>query len=179
MKKIILASLVASLVMVMSLSSYGQVATTTPQFVNHASSPENSISKDVSNKLGRSDVNSKAVRNFVKAFKDVSDEKWYKAEDGFISKFYLNDTRYQVAYGKKGNWLFTIRTYDEDKLPKPLRHIVKSSYYDYAILVVQEIEQPRDNLTYIVHLVGKTEIINLRLTGDGEMDEYEKIKKLN
>jgi hypothetical protein len=98
--------------------------------------------------------------------------------------FILDDINYRVDYDKKGIWLHTIRTYNENKLPSDVRHLVKSSYYDYNIIVVQEIEIPwepfmdfpTDLFTYIVHLEGKTKLINLRVS-NGEMDEWEKFDK--
>jgi hypothetical protein len=82
---------------------------------------------------------------------------------------------YRVDYDK-GHWLHTIRTYDENELPKDIRHLVKSSYHDYNIYLVLEIEKPRDTFTYIVHLEGKTEWINVRVSS-GVMDEFQKFQK--
>src|SRR5262245_51290483 len=82
---------------------------------------------------------------------------------------------YRVDY-YKGQWLHTIRTYDENELPRDIRHLVKSSYYDYHISLVLEIEKPRDSFTYIVHLDGKTEWISVRVSS-GRMDEFQKIQK--
>jgi hypothetical protein len=42
---------------------------------------------------------------------------------------------------------------------------------------VQEIERPREPFTYVVHLEGKTKLINLRVS-DGEMDQWQKFDKL-
>jgi len=33
------------------------------------------------------DVSIKAMRDFVKSFKDVQEEKWYKVSGGFVSSF--------------------------------------------------------------------------------------------
>jgi len=43
-------------------------------------------------------------------------------------------------------------------------------------MFVQEIEKPRETFTYVVHLEGKTKLINLRVS-NGEMDEWQKIDK--
>jgi hypothetical protein len=82
---------------------------------------------------------------------------------------------YRVDYDK-GGWLHTIRTYNENELPKDIQHLVKSAYHDYNIYLVIEIEKPRDTFTYIVHLEGKTEWINVRVSSGG-MDEFQKIQK--
>jgi hypothetical protein len=177
MKKIIFTGFGITLsVLAITLASYGQATATGLRVSNNIFSIENSFSKSNVNTLRRSDVNSKAVRNFVRSYKNVSNEKWYKVQDGFIAMFILYDINYRVDYDKKGNWLHTMRTYDEDKLPPDVRHLVKSSYYDYNITFVQEIEIPREPFTYVVHLEGKTKLIILRVS-NGEMDEWQKFDK--
>jgi len=185
MKRISFTGLGITLPMLaISLISYGQTTKTGLGVSNNISSAESSASKTKVSTLDRSDVRSKAVREFVRSYKNVSNEKWYNTQDGFIAMFILDDINYRVDYDKKGIWLHTIRTYNENKLPSDVRHLVKSSYYDYNIIVVQEIEIPwepfmdfpTDLFTYIVHLEGKTKLINLRVS-NGEMDEWEKFDK--
>ena len=121
-------------------------------------------------------ISSKAVRNFTKEFKQTSDEAWFVVDDGFVVKFTQNEVETRADYDKKGNWLHTIRTYGENKLPADIRHLVKSSYYDYNILQVQEIEKPSNAFTYIVHLEGPAKLINLKVI-NGEMEEWQRFDK--
>jgi hypothetical protein len=158
------------------LISYGQATKTGLRLSNNIPSVRNSTSKTNVGTLHRGDVNSKAVRNFVRVYKNISGEKWYEIPDALIAIFTFNDINYRIDYDKKGNWLHTMRTYSENKLPADIRHLVKSSYYDYNIMFVQEIEKPRETFTYVVHLEGKTKLINLRVS-DGEMDEWQKFDK--
>ena len=126
--------------------------------------------------IDRNNVNSRVVKNFIRSYKDVSGEKWFEMKSGFVAMFSLDDIDYQVAYNKKGNWIRTIRSYGEVKLPQDLRHTIKSTYYEYDINRVQEIEKPVDPIAYIIQLVGKTELINLRIC-DGEMTVLQKFNK--
>jgi len=185
MKKSIFTGLGITLPMLaISLIFYGQASAAGLSFSDNISSAESSASKINVGTLQRSDIRAKAVRNFVRSYKNVSNEKWYNVQDGFIAMFILDDINYRVDYDKKGNWLHTIRTYDENKLPSDVRHLVKSSYYDYNIIVVQDIEIPwepfmgfaTNPFIYIVHLEGKTKLINLRVS-NGEMDEWQKFDK--
>lgn len=121
-------------------------------------------------------VSPPVVRSFLKVYKDVSDEKWIEVKDGFVAMFSQNGKDYQVAYTKRGNLVHTIRSYNEDVMSQELRRIVKSTYYDYNINRVHEIETPRDPITYIVQLEGKTELINLKIY-EGEMEEIQKFNK--
>jgi len=121
-------------------------------------------------------INSKAVRDFSTQFKQAANEAWFVTDGGFVVKFKQDGVETRADYNKKGNWLHTIRTYDENKLPADVRHLVKSSYYDYDIVQVQEIEKPSNVFTYIVHLEGKTKLINLRIS-DEHMEEWQKFDK--
>lgn len=121
-------------------------------------------------------INLKAIRDFTKEFKQAQDATWFVIDDGFVVKFKQNGIETRADYNKKGIRLHTIRTYDESKLPTGIRHQVKSTYYDYDIVQVQEIEKPANAFTYIVHLEGKTKLINLRIS-DGDMEEWQKFDK--
>ena len=174
MKKIFLSSISGMVLLISALAVSGQLAS------NHVKPPERFI---ISNKpesenylaiVGR--VSPPVIRNFLKTYKDVSDEKWIAVKEGFVALFNLNDIDYQVAYTKKGDLIRTIRSYNEDKMPLDIRHIVKSIYYDFEINRAHEIETPRDPITYVVQLVGKKELINLEIY-DGEMEVLQRFNK--
>ena len=116
------------------------------------------------------------MTNFHKAFKNVSDEKWYEMPDATRVKFTLNEVHYAVDYDKKGQWIHTIRTYDAKQLPADVRQEVRASYMDYSIICVKEITVPHNEKTYIVYLEGPSNFINLRIA-NGEMDEWQKYDK--
>jgi hypothetical protein len=121
-------------------------------------------------------VSPKAVNNFHKTFKNVSDERWFELADATRAKFSLNNIHYIVDYDKKGNWLHTIRTYDEKDLQADVRLQVKMTYFDYSIICVKEITLPHSDRTYVVYLEGPSNYINLRIA-NGEMDEWQKYNK--
>lgn len=176
MKRSIFTSLGITLpLLAISLVSYGQATTSGLRFSNEVPTTENSFSKTGST-LSRADVKSRAAKNFATTYKSVSSEKWYEMPNGLSAMFTSKDVRCRVDYDKKGYWLRAIRTYDENELPSDLRHLVKSSYYDYSIIAVHEIEQPKGNFTYIAHLEGKTKMINLRIH-DGDIEEWQKFDK--
>ncbi|HEY4151540.1 MAG TPA: hypothetical protein VGM41_21525, partial [Chitinophagaceae bacterium] len=95
-----------------------------------------------------------AVRDFMKRFKDPAGARWYKMPDGdLLVKFEVPDIAYRVAYTGRGSWIYTIQTYYEKKMPRDIRGIVKSVYYDYSITQVEEIEHTDATGTvYLVHL---------------------------
>lgn len=125
-------------------------------------------------------INSKAIRAFEKSFKNASGERWYEMPDGYRAKFTIkgmkSDITYKVDYDKKGSWTHTILSYDEKELAKDIRDQVKTNYFDYSIVYVDCIMMPHNQNTYVIHLEGATNWINVRIA-DGEMDELQKYNK--
>jgi hypothetical protein len=169
------------LLLITAITAHGQLASVNvePSEDNISSGklPANSISID------RGHVNSRVLKTFRKTFDNVSGEKWYQLQIGFVALFNRDGIKYQVAYGKNTNWLYTIRTYDESKLPADVRSLVKSTYYDYNITLVQEIdrdpqtfERELSPLTYLIHMEGKNSLVIAKVC-DGEMQEWRKFKK--
>src|SRR5215467_7247822 len=128
-------------------------------------------------RVNRNDINVKALRHFIKNYEDLSSEKWYATTDLVVALFSLRDIDYRVDYNSRnGNWIETFRTYSEAKMSPDLKDAVMSSYRDYTIFQIQEIEQPLHPLNYIVHLEGKARLINVRIY-NGEMQEDQNFKQ--
>jgi hypothetical protein len=165
MKKISLISLAGIFIMSLGFTAKGQDAISKIQPITTA------INVD------RNDINVNALRHFARNFNDASSEKWYATTDLVVALFSLREIDYRVDYNiRNGNWIETFRTYSEAKMSADLKQSVKSSYHEYSIFQVQEIEQPLHPLNYIVHLEGKTRLINLRIY-DGEMREEQNYKQ--
>jgi hypothetical protein len=164
MKKIFFVSF-AGMFILLSITTSGQDALGKIQPLNHAI------------RINRNDIKGNALRHFVKNFNDASAEKWYATPDLLVALFSFRDIDYRVDYSSRnGNWIETFRTYSEAKMSPDLKQAVRSSYHDYTIFQVQEIEQPLHPLNYIVHLEGKARLINLRIY-DGEMQEEQNFKQ--
>jgi hypothetical protein len=176
MKQIFLTGLTAIYLLVAGITANGQLAGNDMHPSGDFTFFKKDDSKNFPGFAAKNSVNSRAIRNFIQSYKGVSNEQWFEVKDGFVAMFSLNDVDYQVAYDKKGNLLRTIRTYGEGKLSQDLRHVVKSTYYDYNINLVQEIEKPLSPVIYIIQLVGKTELINLKIC-DGEIEVLQKFNK--
>jgi len=165
MRKIFLAALPGAFILSLSLTSEGQDAINKFQPISTAMH------------VSRNDINVNALRHFAKNFNEASSERWYATRDLFVALFSFRDIEYRVDYNSRnGNWIETFRTYSEAKMSPDLKQSVKSSYYDYTIFQVQEIEQPLHPVNYIVHLEGKAKLINLRIY-NGEIEEEQNFKQ--
>ncbi len=136
---------------------------------------DNTRDKELPNYIGNSRLSTKAVKNFSKAFKTSVNATWYETSDGFMAKFKKDDIETKVFYDPKGRWMGNVRNYQENNLPKEIRHRVKSTYYDYSIFWVQEVTVG-DITAYLVKIEDKTSIKTIRIVED-EMEEYEAFEK--
>jgi hypothetical protein len=121
-------------------------------------------------------IHSKALRDFNSRFNHAMEAKWFAIPSGYFTCFKVDGFNNRAFYDKKGRWQASLKMFGEDKLPKDIRKIVKSTYYDYAITIVEEVDVA-DSLVYIVHLDDGDTIKNLRVTQEGEMDILSDFKK--
>ena len=165
MKRIFFVALLGTSVTTICTTSNAQIAFTKAQAL------------DAAVNVSRNDVNVKALRHFVRNFNETSAEKWYATPELVVALFRFGDIDYRVDYNiRNGNWIETFRTYKEANMSAHLKEAVRSSYHEYTIFQVQEIEQPLHPLNYIVHLEGRARLINLRIY-DGQMQEEQNFKQ--
>ena len=120
-------------------------------------------------------IHTKAVKDFTKTYKNAGDARWFVISDGFLAEFKQGGIKTKVFYDRKGRGVGSIREYLEDQLPRNIRHIVKSQYYDYNIYYVQEVSVS-DKIAYLVKIEDKTSLKTIRVL-NGEMTEIEAFKK--
>jgi len=75
----------------------------------------------------------------------------------------------RVGYNRKGNRQYTLRYYDEKKLPGEVWNNVKSTYYAYTILTIAEVDL-NDQPVYIIYMQDKTHLKTIGVY-DGEIKE--------
>jgi hypothetical protein len=163
------------LVIAFSVTANGQFAFVEPSKKNIPSYLR-TAKENISENIYYNNISTRAIRDFVLNFPEVSNENWFSTTELFVAMFTLNDINYRIDYDRKGNWIETFRTYEEKNLIEDVRQSVKSSYYDYKIYLVQEIQQPFHPNVYIIHLEGKKRLINLQVC-NGVLYEWQKFKK--
>lgn len=122
-------------------------------------------------------IHMRAVRDFVSRHENATDVAWFTVPDGFVVRFVADSMHSRSAYRKGGQWVYTIRQYEEARLSKAIRHIVKSTYYDYSITLVEQIELPDEPVKYVVHLQDAVSWKNV-LVSNGQLNLIEDRKKL-
>lgn len=114
------------------------------------------------------DISIKAVRHFIKNYKKINTENWYKISDGFIASFTKDSIQTKVFYDLKGRWHCTLNAFGESKLPADIRDKVKSKYYDFNILVAYQIMH-ENGVVYIIKIDNAKKLKILKIT-DGEIE---------
>lgn len=122
------------------------------------------------------DINVRAMRDFVSRYGDVPDAVWHRTKDCFIAVFFRDSIQYRVIYTSRGDLGFIMKYYEERRMARNIRAQVKSTYYDYKIFIVQEIESPNHPTVYIVNLQGDTDWKKVKLF-QGEMEVMEEFNK--
>ena len=123
---------------------------------NPTSSPRGIRTISDSGSLRLNERNPEAVRNFARDFGNVSNARWIKSANGFIAYFIHDNIQNWIIYNSKGSREFMIRDYYEEKLPRNVRHTVKSAYYDFSIFCVNEITV-KEITTYVITLKNKSD----------------------
>lgn len=114
-------------------------------------------------------INIRAVRDFLKRNKTAIDAEWRVIDDGFVVKYSCNNKNCRTVYNKKGEFLYTIRQYEEAQMPRDVRTLVKSRYFDHAITLVEEIDRPSKSIVYVIHMQDATTLVNVQVS-DGEIE---------
>jgi hypothetical protein len=175
MKKNLIALVVVS---VTTLAGTGRA---NAQIVSNSNSLEYQMNAtETKNSMNELPIRPRAVKDFMNTHKNVTGESWMKTKDGFSVMFISDGIRTTIYYDKKGNWAGSIKIYGEEKLLREVRHVVKSTYYDYNIVYAQEIETTDSDgvPTYVVCVEDKTKIKLIRVSA-GEMNEWKEFTKTN
>ena len=176
MKKVLNSTIAVILITAMVNSAIAQ-GNSNPQKVNFDKNAVDlaGTSDASTNAISSTNVKAKAVKDLQKSFKNAASVLWYPNGSGFTARFNENGIRTNVDYDKKGNWKNTVSYYGEDKMSKDLRKLIKSTYYDFKINQVIDIQTPEGN-AFIVQIEDEVSFLNIRVI-DGAMDVYETIIK--
>jgi hypothetical protein len=121
-------------------------------------------------------INAKAIHHFKDRYADAREEKWIADKNGFVVLFNQDGFRNRAYYDRKGRWQYSLSFRPESKLPREIRNVVKRTYFDYAISLVEVVEIP-EHLVYLVHLEDAREYKIVRVSEEGEMDVMQEFTK--
>lgn len=114
---------------------------------------------------------SKAFKNFRRAYPEVTGEKWSQQNDHYIVSFNINDINNKVVYTKSGQVDYSLKIYTPGQLPEEIKRAVKSVYYEYSITNAQELHTSMQTI-FLVKITDGTAWKTIRLS-NGDMEEIE------
>ena len=78
---------------------------------------------------------------FEKKYPGENDPDWHKDSNGnFESHFKKDGKSYRADFSPDGNWIETERSIKKDDLPKAVKNTIESSYKDWEITEIEEVE---------------------------------------
>jgi hypothetical protein len=173
MKKILFASL-----FITSIILFGQSVRAQDLAYRHSSPAAIHAYPETGNKIvSEIEVNINATRDFRTTFKNATDVKWVQHDKGESVYFMNEGMKMRSSYNRKGKKEYTLRYYDELRMPSELRQRVKSNYYDHHITIVTEVDRNYQTY-YLVQMENEKEYLTLRI-GNDEMTIFEKKDKVN
>ncbi len=158
----------ATLILIIAVASTHVIAQTSFSAESYLLKNDHTVAFSVMSFANSSTAHMKAIKDFIKKFDKVNDEKWYEVSDGFFASFKDDGIETKVAYHKNGIWDCTVRTLNESQMPFAVRDAVKKIYYDSRIIVVYEIKHS-DNTAYIIKTEDDKTIKTLRVV-DGDVE---------
>ena len=120
--------------------------------------------------------NEKVLKVFTESFAAPSEVKWFEGTDYFEVRFVESNVRSVVTYDKEGNFLRSLRYYDESKLPFYVSCKLKKKFADKKVYGVTE-KVNEGVLTYYVKMESDTQWVTVKVDADGSMEVVEKYRK--
>ena len=123
------------------------------------------------------EINSKAMRNFVTSFSNATQPKWVKYYGGYVVYFMRDAIRYKVYYTPAGDHKCTIRQYPAQYLPIEYRQLVENSFQGYSIFLVNEVTK-RGKIRYEIKIEDESTFKEIRIEEGGirTVNDYVKSK---
>jgi hypothetical protein len=122
-----------------------------------------------------SQVNVKAVRHFRTLYPEASNLQWNMIGNQYQVSYHAEDITVKNVYGRNGSLVYSLKNYKEKFLPEQINQLVKSVYYDYDVVLVQELNIALKNI-FIVKLENSKSMKTIRISDD-QMDILEEYTK--
>ena len=124
------------------------------------------------------EVNQKAQKNFQKDYQLASGAQWsVLSNKTLMCRFFIDSELYKAYYSTHGNWMYTISSYDGDKLDKSIADRIKTVYYNSSITYVNQFDLVNAHSFYIVEIQDAKSIKKVRVNDD-EIEVVQEIEKI-
>jgi hypothetical protein len=129
------------------------------------------------NLLARNEINIWAVRDFAIRFDNVENVLWFAVPKGGFEAYFVQDGYGdRIMYDKSGGWQLSLLNYDEDKCPRDIRAAVKSLFFDFEIILIEEIDNI-EGAEYIFYLQNNSNIRIVRVNKENLVEVLQEFDK--
>lgn len=119
-------------------------------------------------------VKAKVMRTFLRSFDNVNDVLWSFNNNRYLAGFTKEGRACRALFDTDGRLIYTIHSGTEKTLPPDVRKLIKSTYIDYTIGPVSEVDTNKIK-AWIANLEDGDHLIVVRVI-DGALDEMRRYK---
>jgi hypothetical protein len=119
-------------------------------------------------------VRSKVIGTFEKLFNNPADVKWNLSDNQYLASFNYNGHPCKALFKMNGGWLYTMKYGTQNELPRDVYRLLKATYIDYTIGVVNEVATPQGQ-AWIANLQDKDNLIVAKVV-NGDLEELHSYK---
>ncbi len=116
------------------------------------------------------------LKIFKESFPDAQNAKWHEDETGYLVSFTQMNIPTKVTYDKKGNYINSLRYYDEKALPLNVILTIKKRYPGKKIFGVTEFANMY-GIAYYIKLQDEKNWYTVKATADGTLEMQQRYKK--
>jgi hypothetical protein len=130
--------------LIMSSEARGQLSlvnSADPSFNENTRPVEGTLEEGIAihSNVPLNEIKVRAFRHFRKNFPTISDETWFKYDQGYLVSFVKNSWRNQVHYDLRGSFLYSLKYYTGAAIDKTTGSLIERRFPGYQIDVVTEI----------------------------------------
>jgi hypothetical protein len=118
----------------------------------------------------------RATRDLWNRVGDQKNEQWFKLPQGYMAEYTDGPIKAKYMYDQRGSWRYSLLTYTERQLPEEIRRLVRSTYYDFSIGWVKQVNED-EALVYVVHIEDDKSWKDLAVQ-DGEIRVLKEFRKI-
>lgn len=127
----------------------------------------NEKTTDLGTAIPGATVAPKVTRSFSESFKNVVPE-WFAMGKTYLARFTLSNLPARALFSKNGAMLYCITYGSEQSLPRNVRSMIRSTYYDYTINGVTRVDSQvgdEQHTAWIANLQSGDQLMVVKVIG--------------
>ena len=119
-------------------------------------------------------VKARVMNAFTQLFNSPQDVQWNLSDNHYLATFKNDGQVCRALFDAHGGFLYSMKYGTQDNLPRDIYRMIKSTYIDFAITLVTEVNTPEQQ-AWIVNLQDKNELVIAHVV-DEQLEELHRYK---